>query len=151
MGRWRGYSEEERQARRLADRQHRERANHWLDDPHKRARIDLQRELADEDDESRLPDYSTRNLAMLLSQADVRGMTVTDADDVRGWRMRGRRVIAGARGFRVAADEDTDEPPRRFEPGAWCRMVSVFDVTQTVPLDTAAGTVDGGRGEGVAA
>lgn len=87
--------------------------------------------------------YSLRNQALLLSQADERGMTLTDVDTYRGWKARGRQVRAGEHGLKInrpvgreqadeetgqaAAEEASDEGAEKVR----FRTMTVFDISQT--------------------
>ncbi|WP_280382129.1 hypothetical protein [Nocardia wallacei] len=99
---------------------------------------------------ARLLRYSLRNLALIYKQAEELGITVTDIDSAKGWRLRGRRVnqpplrivAPGKKRDKrhdtspdgdAADDSDdqngssTDNRRPRF------RMISVYDISQTVP------------------
>jgi hypothetical protein len=107
----------------------------------------------------KLLSYSPRNLALLMAQADERGMQLREVDTLNGWRARGRRVRKGSAGLRivrpvgtdnaaqtdetapaavvaVATTEPADEQRPRF------RMMSVFELSQTDPAETDV-AVDG--------
>ncbi len=137
-----------------------------------RKRAELQRErkeinalaagaLADPDLATRVPamlrirgrfsGYSLRNQALLLKQADLRGITLTDVDTFKGWKERGRGVRFGEHGLRIVryvgseADDDTADDAECPETGADAedygrlrfRLKSVFDVSQTDGVDDA--------------
>lgn len=161
MGRWRTYSEEEKQARRLTDKKLRENADALLDDPEQVAA--MFRVFAALPEGSRVRSYSERNQALLFGQAEERGIALVDVDTFRGWRVRGRKVKKGARGLRIVApkgheqqSEQADRPdtapitapstepaPNGKDDGESLRfrMVSVFDVSQTEEAVTEADRV----------
>lgn len=100
----------------------------------------------------KLLSYSPRNVAMLIAQAEARGMPLREVDSLRGWRARGRGVRRGEHGLRIVAPvgvdaepvdadrdaapahdaepEDQDGPPAAAARPRF-RLVSVFEVSQT--------------------
>lgn len=99
--------------------------------------------------------YSLRNLTLIFAQAAARGIEITDIDTKTGWRERGRRPdqfglrilaprrdkksqAASTEGSNQAAEAGTtaasEKPRRRF------LMVSVFDISQTVPIEDSTQT-----------
>lgn len=146
MGKWRAYTPEEREARRIADKALRESAQTLLDDP---ARLTDMNDYMASRVAPRIAGYSLRNQALLYTQAEARGITVTDVDSVQGWRRQGRRVITGSRGLRIVApkgrmdpeqappDDSTDAAPAAAtdrDVELRFRMVAVFDISQTVDM-----------------
>lgn len=93
----------------------------------------------------RLLTYSLRNQALLLGQADERGMTLTDVDTYRGWQRRGRHVRPGEHGLKIVrparprepAADHTDSTGDQAEPDTDIsfRTMTVFDRTQTDELE----------------
>ena len=96
----------------------------------------------------KLLSYSLRNQALLITQAEKRGMVLREVDTLNGWRQRGRAVRKGEHGLRIVrpvgregtphadqataeaiitpTDADTETAERvRF------RFMSVFEVSQT--------------------
>lgn len=134
MARWRGYTPEEKEARREADKQLRESANELLADPQ---RVEQMTQAM-----QRLPwtvRYSENNLALLYSQALARGIALSDVNGHREWRLRGRRVRKGERGLRIVAPtKKRDQEGQEQGKITGFRMVSVFDISQTVVLDEDA-------------
>jgi antirestriction protein ArdC len=106
--------------------------------------------------------YSERNSLLLAMQAAERGLVVTDVDGYRAWQGRGRQVRKGETGLRIlapagngmtkaeqqaaeaeetrlqAAGEPAGEQPKRRQ---YFRLVSVFDVSQTDPIEQPQGEV----------
>lgn len=84
---------------------------------------------------------------MLTTQAEDRGMTLTDVDSFRGWIERGRCVRKGERGLRIVAPKGTEPPDddsaERADQGdgedirVRFRMVTVFDLSQTEGIEDA--------------
>lgn len=93
----------------------------------------------------RLLTYSLRNQALLLGQADERGMTVTDVDTYRGWQRRGRQVRPGEHGLKIvrpvrpsqSTADHTDGNSSQAEPDTDIkfRTITVFDRSQTDELE----------------
>ena len=92
----------------------------------------------------RLLTYSLRNQALLLGQADERGMVVTDVDTYRGWQRRGRHVRAGEHGLKIVrpvrrSGEPTNTDTINTDTGSereggtdiGFRTMTVFDLSQT--------------------
>lgn len=131
------------QQRREQDQQLRDTAQAVLDDPQQQAAMDAALSSASD----RIRDYSDRNRALLYSQAQERGITLTDVGTYRQWSEAGRQVRKGERALRIAApkgteqrdaestaesdqqqqeqEQEQDEVKRRF------RMIAVFDRSQT--------------------
>lgn len=119
-----------------------------LEDPHFGERI------ADLLDTPRMLTYSLRNQALLLAQADARGMRLTDVDTYLGWQRRGRQVRGGEHGLKIVRPL----PTRHGEPGeadravqgaeeehqeVFFRTMTVFELTQTDELDENRIRTDG--------
>jgi hypothetical protein len=93
----------------------------------------------------RLLTYSLRNQALLLGQADERGMTLTDVDTYRGWQRRSRHVRPGEHGLKIvrpvrpseSITDHTDRAGDQTEPDTDIkfRTITVFDRTQTDELE----------------
>jgi N-terminal domain of anti-restriction factor ArdC len=145
-----GYSPQQREAREQADRVLREQACALLADPDAVAAMVTQ--LVTVSRSPKVLRYSLRNQALLVSQAEQRGMTLTDVDSYRGWCNRGRCVREGERGLRIVApkgtetNEDTDpdevistkdENQSGEELRVRFRMESRFDISQTDGIDDA--------------
>ncbi|GAB2454135.1 ArdC-like ssDNA-binding domain-containing protein [Nocardia tengchongensis] len=102
--------------------------------------------------------YSLRNHALLDKQAAARGMTLSDVGSVKDWNARGRGIRKGETGFRIVAPKGREEVPGSDTPPADAepitepadngdngdgetatrtryRMVSVFDIAQTVGIE----------------
>lgn len=124
---------EEREEYRREDVELRRAVDEALEDPEFAA--SMAERLAALPPDCRLRQYSPRNQALVLTQADALGVRVTGhLGTVREWRELGRRVRRGATGLRICAamgtetqDESQEEPERtpRF------RMTARFDVSQT--------------------
>ncbi|MDR7277640.1 hypothetical protein [Catenuloplanes atrovinosus] len=94
--------------------------------------------------------WSLRNVLLILSQAEQRGITLTDVDTKSGWAKRGRRPAKGQTGLRIvrpvgaidsddSTDEATDAPATdaQDESIVRFRMVPRWDISQTVPFSTS--------------
>lgn len=93
----------------------------------------------------RFMSYSLRNIALLMSQAAKRGMTLTDVDSYEGWLERGRQVRRGEKALYInrpitrarrddkdqAAEDDDEKKARRPK----FRAVRRFDLSQTDPIE----------------
>lgn len=143
MGRrYRKYSPDQAKAVREADAAKCEAANELMEDPEQVEAL-LRRYAG-------LPSiarFSERNQALLYTQAEERGMTLTEVWSYGQWQERGRQVVTGAKGLRIVAfrgqeatkqdDAPPPEPPTGDDkPGESkisnrFRMVSVFDISQT--------------------
>jgi hypothetical protein len=113
-----------------------------LEDPHIGERI------ADLVDTPRMLTYSLRNQALLLAQADARGMRLTDVDTYLGWQRRGRQVRTGEHGLKIVRPlpiREQDELSGPATQGAgeageqdhhvFFRTMTVFELAQTDELD----------------
>jgi len=96
--------------------------------------------------------YSVRNQALLLRQAEERGMTITDVDTFKGWLRRGRIVRRGEKGLRIVrpvgrtvaedgqdvedVEESTDVTAEQ-EDKVFFRTAVRFDISQTDPIEGA--------------
>jgi N-terminal domain of anti-restriction factor ArdC len=155
MGKRKGYSPEQCEAREQADNDLRERATELLADPEGVAA--MVRQLVEVSRSPKVLHYSLRNQAMLIGQAEAREMTLTDVDSFKGWLNRGRCVSRGERGLRIvapkgteASQEETGEQEKPTQPqqpqGAQgeekaptvrFRMMTVFDISQTEGAEDA--------------
>ncbi|MGD6757280.1 ArdC-like ssDNA-binding domain-containing protein [Streptomyces sp. BH105] len=91
--------------------------------------------------------YSFRNILLILLQCP----DATHVAAYREWQTRGRQVRKGEKGIRILApmtvrrDQDTDDENDRDEddkqPRVFFRAVSVFDISQTDPIDPDTPTV----------
>jgi hypothetical protein len=143
------YTEEQRVARDTADAAIRDNATELLTDPDAVAAM-VSHLMAT--NSPKLLRYSMRNVAMLTTQAEDRGMTLTDVDSFRGWIERGRCVRKGERGLRIVAPKGTEPPgddsAEQADQGdgedirVRFRMVTVFDLSQTDGIEDAE-PVDG--------
>lgn len=155
MGKRRKCNAEQRSERDAADDAIREAGQQMLADPDAAARI------VDEVGATtcaRLLTYSLRNLAMLFIQAAERGITITDIDGYKGWKLRGR--FPNQPGLRINGykgeeqdDEHGDTVTETVEPiaeqgghegeqtkrRARFRMVTVWDISQTSPIEDFPG------------
>lgn len=154
----RTYTEEERKARQDADRALQAEAAELLSDAD--AVVALAEQLAATCRSPKVLGYSLRNQALLIKQAEARGMVLTDVDTFRGWRERGRAVRKGEAGLRIVrprgteAAEDAGEVegivthrgdvPTGDEAGenegetrTRFRMTAVFDISQTEGISDA--------------
>lgn len=147
MGRKRReYTDEERAARAEADAAIEARGEAILANP---AAVTTMVDTLLATTSKKLLRYSVRNAAMLIGQAEERGMTLTDVDSFKGWRQRGRAVRKGEISLRIVAPKgsektdasDTDDAPEAPEPTGndgdgkpaktRFRMAPVFDISQT--------------------
>lgn len=88
--------------------------------------------------------YSVRNLALLMAQADERGMTITDVRSYKSWQLAGRQVRRGEKSLRIVkpvtrrigADEDELDADEFAGPALLFRTAAVFDISQTDPIPT---------------
>ncbi|WP_433635621.1 hypothetical protein [Nocardia sp. CA-120079] len=105
---------------------------------------------------ARLLRYSLRNLTLIYKQAEELGITVTDIDSAKGWRLRGRtpnqdplRVVAPGKRNKRDKRNDADSAGSDAQPGdnrddssdkrrPRFRMISVYDISQTEPLEDFA-------------
>ncbi|MGB6163188.1 MAG: ArdC family protein [Pseudonocardiaceae bacterium] len=143
------YTEEQHIARDTADAAIRDRATELLTDPDAVAAMISHLMTTNS---PKLLRYSMRNAAMLTTQAEERGMTLTDIDSFRGWIERGRCVRKGERGLRIVAPKGTESPgddsAEQADQGdgedirVRFRMVTVFDISQTEGIEDAE-AVDG--------
>jgi hypothetical protein len=143
------YTEEQRVARDAADAAIRDNATELLTDPDAVAAMVSHLMTTNS---SKLLRYSMRNVAMLTTQAEERGMPLTDVDSFRGWIERGRCVRKGERGLRIVAPKGTEPPgddsAEQADQGdgedirVRFRMVTVFDISQTEGIEDAE-PVDG--------
>jgi hypothetical protein len=144
-----GYCPQQREERAQADHALCKKAGELLADPDAVAAMVTQ--LVTDSCSPKMLRYSIRNQALLISQADQRGMSLTDVDSFAGWKNRGRRVRKGEHGLRIVAptgtktgkDAEQDENisatdshksddkqlPVRFH------MAAVFDISQTEAID----------------
>ncbi|WP_033247137.1 hypothetical protein [Nocardia carnea] len=151
MARRKKYTEEERAARDAADKAIRDGGNDLLSDPE--AVAEMINQLA-RLTSPRLLRYSLGNVALIFKQAAERGMTVTDVESYKGWRLRGRYVPRGTTGLRInapkgtekgEADQEQSEQPALEAPESAesdgdtlktrFRMVTVFDISQTLGIE----------------
>jgi N-terminal domain of anti-restriction factor ArdC len=145
-----GYCPQQRKAREQADRALCKKAGALLADPDAVAAMVTQ--LVTDSRSPRVLRYSLRNQALLISQAEQRGMRLTDVDSFAGWKNRGRRVRKGEHGLRIVAptgtktgedveqDENTsatDEHQSGKQLPIRFHMVTVFDICQTEAIDDA--------------
>ncbi len=90
------------------------------------------------------PNYSYRNVILILQQCPH----ATKTKGIRTWNKEGRRIRTGETGLRINAcfdkdeDEEKDKPPvapskRKRKSNSRFRRVSVFDVSQTVDMDSS--------------
>lgn len=85
------------------------------------------------------PNYSPRNVLLILQQKPEATLT----KGFKGWLREGRCVRENQRGIRINANfqkDDEDGPPfpkQRKRENPIFRRISVFDISQTVPLDGA--------------
>jgi hypothetical protein len=97
-------------------------------------------------DTPRMLTYSLRNQALLLAQADARGMKLTDVDTYLGWKHRGRQVREGEHGLKIvkplpARHDQAGEADQAAHGAAeeneevFFRTTTRFDVSQTDELD----------------
>jgi hypothetical protein len=138
------YTEEQRIARDTADAAIRDSAAELLTDPDAVAAMVSHLMTTTS---PKLLRYSMRNTAMLITQAEDRGMTLIDVDSFRGWIERGRCVRKGERGLRIVAPKGTEPPgDDSTEQADQCdgedirvrfRMVTVFDISQTDGIEDA--------------
>jgi len=138
------YTEEQRVARDTADAAIRDNATELLTDPDAVAAMVSHLMTTNS---PKLLRYSMRNAAMLTTQAEERGMTLTDVDSFRGWIERGRCVRKGEQGLRIVAPQGTEPPgddsAEQADQGdgedirVRFRMVTVFDLSQTEGIEDA--------------
>lgn len=136
------YTEEQRVARDTADAAIRDSATELLTDPDAVAAMVSHLMTTNS---PKLLRYSMRNAAMLITQAEERGMALTDVDSFRGWIERGRCVRKGERGLRIVAPKGTEPPgddsAEQADQGdgkdirVRFRMVTVFDISQTEGIE----------------
>lgn len=156
----RTYTAQERQARQDVDRALQAEAAELLADPD--AVVALAEQLATTCRSPKVLSYSLRNQALLIMQAEARGMVLTDVDTFRGWRERGRMVRKGEAGLRIVRPRGTEaaedagdsegegivthrgDVPTGDEGGAnegatrtRFRMTAVFDISQTEGIEDA--------------
>ncbi len=145
--------EARKQARRQADQALRENAQAVLDDEHRLAAMDTSLTSASE----RIRNYSDRNRALLYTQAQERGIKLSEVATFKQWREHGRQVRKGEKSLRITApkgteerrdaDEETGDKGMRPEgedgqqqqpaEEKRFRMIAVFDRSQTDELDEA--------------
>lgn len=144
-----GYCPQQQEARDQADRALRKQAGALLADPDAVAAMVAQ--LVTVSRSPKVLRYSLRNQALLISQAEQRGMNLTDVDSFAGWKNRGRCVRKGEHGLRLVAPKGTDtsedtkqeevisanENESSEELRMRFRMMTVFDVSQTDGIDDA--------------
>lgn len=108
----------------------------------------------------RLLRYSLRNVALLMNQAEERGITLTDVDSKKAWRLRGYRIGTGETSLRIVApkgtektegDDTGEQEPAEFstldaddqsdetEGRTRFRMVPVYDISQMVEIEDFEG------------
>lgn len=150
------YTDEQRQARREADKALQAEAAELIADPD--AVAEMAAKLATTCRSPKVLSYSLRNQALLVSQAEARGMVLTDVDSFRGWQERGRAVRKGEAGLRIVrprgtesaengegseeAQQEPNEPAEGAEDGEGetrtrFRMTAVFDISQTEGIEDA--------------
>lgn len=108
-GRRRGrpvYSDEEKEAFRAADAALKEAADALLADPV--AVTDMVTSMLAGINSARVLRFSLRNQAILLKQAQERGMVLLDVRSAQDWAMVGRSVRYGEVGFRVVRPAGTE-------------------------------------------
>jgi N-terminal domain of anti-restriction factor ArdC len=145
-----GYCPQQREAREQADRALRKQAGALLADPDAVAAMVTR--LVTVSRSPKVLRYSLRNQALLVSQAEQRGISLTDVDSFAGWKNRGRCVRKGEHGLRIVAPKgtDTSEDAKQEEVTNTkdtnesseelrmrFRMMTVFDVSQTDGIDDA--------------
>jgi|GEM_PF-4744522 len=159
MRKRRHYSEKNKAARREADKALKTQADAMLSDPI--AVAELARQVAATTSQKILR-YSLRNNALIFKQAQERGMRVSDVDNYRGWRNRGRYVREDEHGLRIVAPqgrETANKPDNQTQPEApgatvaddqnsgpdesiRFRMTSVFNITQTEGIEDFEGEAE---------
>ena len=108
----------------------------------------------------RLLRYSLRNVALLMNQTEERGITLTDVDTKKAWRLRGYRIRKGETSLRIVApkgtekaegDDTGEQEPTEFitldgddqgdetEARTRFRMVPVYDICQMVEIEDFEG------------
>lgn len=155
MARRKRYNADQRAERDAADAQLTDAAHTLLDDP--AAVAALIDRLLTRAASGRLLGYSLRNQALLISQADARGIELSDVAGYREWQNRGRQVVSGpGSGLRIVARSgtDLDQADNAGEPDAQptvsdaedtterrprFRMTSVFAYSQTEGIDDDSG------------
>lgn len=150
------------QERQQADQALRAEVAELLSDPD--AVVALIEQLAATCKSPKILGYSLRNQAMLMLQAQARGMRLRDVDTYKGWRRRGLGVKRGEQGLRIVrprgtentsddGENDGDQPSHTDsaataaadqvegsepQPGRTrFRMAAVFEINQTQPLEDA--------------
>lgn len=85
---------------------------------------------------ARFPNYSYRNILLLLRQCPHASMT----KGFKGWKKVGRSVMEGQKGLRIIAafvkddEKENDKNKSEYDVDKF-RRISVFDISQTEPLD----------------
>lgn len=153
MAKRKRYTQEERAERNAADRALCAAARDLLVDPD--AVTSLVGQLTTESRSPKVLSYSLRNQALLATQAEARGIALTDVDTFRGWIERGRCVRRGEKGLRIVVPKGTEsggdaeteqtstnqeeqtEEGGDEETRTRFRMTPVFDISQTDGVEDA--------------